>query len=305
MILPEAGPTQEEKKEIYRQGYEDPVFFLHFHLEHWFPDTIPWVHIGILAIVLERTDFILKHLPIGSEDLERLLKNFFWLEDPDDPFSRKHYIFRLGEVGGEKVIHLRKKRFTAIIMPRGFSKTTLLNGAVLYMVYYEIKKFIVYLSETSPHAEQQLENLKVEIETNQRLLAVFGELKPKQRTSEGKWQSGLVILKNKIAIVAKGRGSQVRGINIGGNRPDCILFDDVEDEESVSTMEQRQKARSWFWGTVVPALPRRDKSATICGLGTMLHNEALLVRLAKNRRFTAIKFGARDIDGNPLLGKLT
>lgn len=297
------GLTEDMRLELAERGYDDPVWFLHFFLPAWFPDKVPWFHMGLLALLLDKTDFILKHL--NDRDLDKLIRHFVWRDDPDDETSPEHSMFVLQEVLGPdgtriRSLQLRKRRHCAIIMPRGFSKTTIANAALLYSIVYRTVSFIVYLSETGPHSVQQLENVKNELISNQRLIDVFGNLKPEQRSGTGKWTEGHIQLTNGIAVIAKGRGSQVRGLNVKAKRPDKIIIDDVEDDESVSTPEQRAKARKWLFAAVIPALPRRNMKANILMMGTLLHEDSLLRTASRDPKFSSCRLGAVDRDGDPL-----
>src|SRR5690606_38118605 len=103
-----------------------------------------------------------------------------------------------------------------------------------------------------------------------------------------------------ISVVSRGRGQQIRGQLKGAERPSYITFDDVEDEESVKTAEQRKKARGWMYKAVIPALPRRSERAMIVGLGTLLGRESLLASMWKDPRFNIIIFGVHDLQGELL-----
>ena len=47
-------------------------------------------------------------------------------------------------------------RNTALMMPRGFSKTTLVNAAILYLICYQEAEFTLYISETKINFTQML-----------------------------------------------------------------------------------------------------------------------------------------------------
>lgn len=287
------GLTRAELDEILEETFEDPVWFLKFFLEHNFTKEVPWVHRGILAIYTRKTDFLIKY-----GELDKIVSHFVW-KDEDEV---EHPIFHLNynEAGEVTSIDLDFTKYSLLMMPRGFSKTTLVGQAViLYYILFHEKQFIVYLSETSGHAEMQLNNVKFELEGNELIRAVFGNLVP-DRYDTRKWTSTMFETLSDVVVVCRGRGGQVRGLNHKGNRPDCILFDDVEDKESVKTDEQRNKTRDWFYSDVLPALPSMDPSATIAGLGTLLHPEALLTVLMKDPEWTSMVFAAVDRDGDPL-----
>ena len=289
--------TEEEFDSILELCYEDPVEFCGFFLEHLFSKRMPWVHRGILAIITRKTDFLLKY-----GELDKIVDHFVWREDPTDDESPEHSIFTLvkDDEGNVIRIDLDYTKFSLLMMPRGFSKTTLVGIAViLYLILYQEKKFIVYISETAGHSEMQISNVKSELTGNELIRAVWGHLQPDRYAPE-KWTASFFETTSGITVACRGRGGQVRGLNHKGQRPDIILFDDVEDKESVRTDDRRVGTREWFYGDVIPALPQMDPDATIVGLGTLLHPEALLMTLSIDPEWTFMKFSALDKDGDPL-----
>lgn len=292
------GLTEEEIKAIRLKAYLEPDFFCSFFFPDWFPAEIPWVHLGILAIELQRTDFLLNKEPWI---LDKIRRHFVFKEDFDDDDSPEHEVFIFNYDDDENLvsIDLEIGQYTMLMMPRGFAKTTLSNAINLFQIVYNVKHVIVYASESAGHAENQLANIKNEIETNQRLITFFGELKPLPSSGK-KWSAPHIECSNGVVVVAKGRGGQIRGMNFGARRPDKILLDDVEDEESVKTDEQRAKAKKWFFAAVEPALDWRNPFATLMVTGTLLHADSLLMTLARDPRFNAIRFSAIDRDGEAL-----
>ena len=289
--------TTEEITKIFELGFNDPVYFLKFHLEHLFPEAVPWFHRGIIAILTRKTDFLLKY---GELDL--IVQHFVWKEDQANPHSPEQPLFKVNynAVGEAISIDLEVTRFSEFIIPRGFAKTTLIGiGIMIWLIEYQECKFPLYVSETALHAETQLRNVKNELEFNERLKLIFGTIAP-GRSDRGKWTDKFFETTTGICCAARGRGGQVRGLNVGGQRPDRVLCDDLEDEESISTPEQRTKAVSWFYKALKPVIPRLDPTAQIMVLGTLLHKECLLMTLANDPDWTTVRFGAIDRNGNPL-----
>lgn len=285
--------SSEEIKDIAKRGYEDPCFFMKFFLSHKFPKNIPWVHRGMLAILTRKTDFLMKY-----GELEKIASNFLYRKDPTDEKSELLPVFII--CPETKEIKLAVSKFTMLMLPRGLSKTTLAGqGVIIYWLAYQEYKFPVYISETQTHAETQVNNIARELETNPRLRTVFGDVVP-DRQSRLRWTQEIIQTTTGVTIVARGRGTQVRGLNIDGNRPDVLLLDDVEDRESVKTAEQRKKTSDWFYGDVLPALAELNESSTIVAMGTLLHHEALLNVLKSDPDWTSIVFGVRDLQGEPL-----
>lgn len=285
--------TPEEIRDIAAKAYADPVFFMKFFLPHKFPKNVPWVHRGILAILTRKTEFLMKY-----GELEKIASNFLYRKDPSDDQSELLPIFII--CPETKEIKLIATKFNNIMLPRGYSKTTLVGqGVILYWIEYQEYKFPVYISETQTHAETQVNNVAKELEVNTRLKAVFGDIVP-ERQSRLKWTQEIIQTTTGVTVVARGRGTQIRGLNVDGQRPDVLVLDDVEDRDSVKVPEQRKKDSDWFYGDVLPALPEMNPNATIMALGTLLHSEALLNTLRKDPDWTSIVFGVWDLQGLPL-----
>lgn len=292
--------SKEEILAITEMCYEDPEEFCVTFLPELFPKKMPWMHKGILAITTGRVDWLLKKCT--HKELDKIVRHFVWKLDWDDDEAKEYPMFKVHLDGrGEPVkIDLDRGKYTEVIMPRGFSKTTLIGLAVmLYKILYRENKFIVYVSETATAAELQMGNVRRELVSNSMIQLIFGSLKP-ERNDDLKWTAEFFQTITGISVTARGRGGQIRGLNISGQRPDCILFDDVEDKESVRTEEQRKKTLDWAYSDMMPALPQMDADATIIGLGTVLHSESLLMQLKKDPEWNTIIFGALDRDGEPI-----
>lgn len=302
--------SQEERETIVLKGYEDPVFYCRFFLEDWFPSFMPWVHRGCLALLLKKADFLLNFGPEQWRDgpgewteagLEKILKHFVYRPDPDNPNGPVIPLFEVDrDADGRPIrVHMTTGRFIMLMMPRGISKTTLVNAANTYEINYKTEDFIVYVSETSGHATTQLGNVKRQLESNELMIAVFGNLVP-SRSDRQKWTEDEAETLNGVVLKARGSGQQIRGMNVDARRPSKITVDDVEDKESVKTPEQRKKTAEWFSADLVPALPQFSDEGRIVMLGTLLHEEALMMSVSKDPEWITIKFGAIDPDGEPL-----
>lgn len=298
--MSETSLHKEEKETLFLRGYLNPVFFCHFYLHEWFPGRMPWVHKALMAILTRKCDFLLEEC--DQYELGKIVRHFAYKEDATNEDEVAQPIFEVEYEDGKPArVNMALARFTEILMPRGFSKTTCTNAAVLYDILYQEAEFLVYVSEAQLHAQTQLANVRRELESNERIIAVFGSLKPEQRQNK-KWSEDTLETATGIFAVARGRGGQIRGLNMNGKRPDRIIVDDVEDKESVNTPEQRKKSRVWAYGDLIPALPSpaKKEDASIVAVGTLLHNEALLMTWARDPEFNTIVFGALDNDGDPL-----
>ena len=191
--------TRDEAKELYRRGFEDPVWWCRTFLHHWFPTPMPWLHRGMIAILTRRAGF----LPAYGE-LDKIRNNFVFHEVPGDTDSNLRSVFSFAEA----VPAMTLGRFTLIMIPRGLSKTTIRNAITLWEIVYEQKHFPVIVSETAGHAEMQLNTVRGELEGNAKLKAVYGDLVP-QRNDNKKWTGNLLQTRNGITIASRGRGAQI------------------------------------------------------------------------------------------------
>src|SRR5690606_14794172 len=80
-------------------------------------------------------------------------------------------------------------KYTLLIIPRGFSKTTIASIAVpLYEILFRDHQYFACVSEAGAHAEMQLDNVKRELEGNEQIKLLFGNLRPERSDSE-KWRA--------------------------------------------------------------------------------------------------------------------
>jgi len=299
------GLTKEETLALAAKCLRSPSEFCRIFLKEWFPTKMPWVHRGILAMRLRRTEFL---LDFGKEkwrdeegewthhDLEKILTNFI-----EEGSGKPIFDLSFDSEGNPKIL-LNVGDHAGVIMPRGFSKTTVMNAANLIDALYQQEDFFLYVSESGAHAERQLGTLKSELggtaedPDNAILQSVFGEHLPTRQSPLKNTENYLETTKG-VQIGAVGRGGQIRGFSKRAKRPGIIIFDDIEDSESVQVETQRKKDSTWFFGT---ALPTKRKGGRIFIIGTLLHNDAILNKVIKSERFTCVRFGAVDRQGDAL-----
>lgn len=140
---------------------------------------------------------------------------------------------------------LRTANYYACAAPRSHAKSTL--GLIIYPIHYAIFRPIGDISLIS-QSESFIINeivrpIKREFETNQLLKESF------QITKTAKWSETYFVLSNGIAFEAGGIGGQLRG-----GRRGLICLDDLEDDESVNSEEQRLKLRNRINKELMPKL---------------------------------------------------
>lgn len=300
-----------EHTELLAALFEDPVFFCRSVLPHWFPTPMPWLHRGVLAILLKRTDFLLNFGPERwrdqdghwtKKDLKKIVKFFTYPVDPAKPDGARVPIFRVryGPDGRKPVaIDLVISPYVNLILPRSSGKTTIVNASLLFQILFLLIRFFVYISNTLPHAKAQLATIMRELEMNQTILQLWGRQAP-QQTEPQTWSETEMETLSGVLGVCRGRGSQIRGMNRFSIRPDLEILDDIEDDESVSTDDQLKKTKRWYVKTVEPSLDHISGNARLYNLGTIQHPDDISCTHELDPRYTTIKFGALDPDGNPI-----
>jgi len=173
---------------------------------------------------------------------------------------------------------------SALAAPRGHAKSTNVTFKdTIHAVAYEYKHYILLLSDSSDQAEGFLSNIREEFEENEAIQEDFGDLSGKI------WRNNVLLTVTNIKIEAIGSGKKVRGRKHKNWRPDLIILDDIENDENVRTPEQRKKLENWFYKAVSKA---GDDYTDIVYIGTVLHYDALLMKILRNPGYMTIKYQA-------------
>ena len=147
----------------------------------------------------------------------------------------------------------------AIAAPRGDGKTTITECVVTLCVLYGWIRFPLILAQTAEYAGDRLEGIKREIETNNLLAEDFPEVcipardvatAPQRCASQTvngelthmRWSGDTIILPtipgsecSGSVVRARGITGSLRGMNVNGMRPDLVIIDDPDDEESADS----------------------------------------------------------------------
>jgi predicted phage terminase large subunit-like protein len=156
----------------------------------------------------------------------------------------------------------------AVAAPRSFAKSAYFS--IFYPLYQVLEgrsKDVLMVSAASNLAEWWLGKIKRELESNQSILADYGD----QRS--GIWRQDHIELKNGAVMRARGAECKIRGF-----RPDLVLIDDLESDEAVWSKTGRKKLKDWFLKTLTGTM---DPHGQLIMIGTLLHPEALLANILK------------------------
>lgn len=165
---------------------------------------------------------------------------------------------------------------------RGGAKSTI--GLIIYSIWHSLflqyGNIGLYSKSESFIMNEIMRVIKGEFERNERLRAFFGDL------TTSKWAESFFVLKNGITFEGGGIGGQLRG-----GRKGLILLDDLEDEDSASSEEQRDKLRRRINKELIPKLVPNGQ---IIYFGTPIHNLAYIKQISDtpNNGWYKLKFPA-------------
>jgi predicted phage terminase large subunit-like protein len=173
----------------------------------------------------------------------------------------------------------------AYAAPRGNAKSTIVSFAfIIWCAVYNLKHYMLIVSDTAGQANDFLANIKSEFENNQLLAGDFGDLVGDVWTN-----SDLILSNEEVRIQALGVGKKIRGRRYKQWRPDLIVCDDLENDENVRSEEQRRNMQTWFTKALSKAGDERTDKIVI---GTIMHYDSLLAKILKNPLYRTRKYQA-------------
>lgn len=161
-----------------------------------------------------------------------------------------------------------------VICPRGHAKSTTARKYIVWQLVYKKFNYAILGGASEDMAAQNLRWIRDQLTDNEKIVDIYGWLKNKDKWADTEFQTN-----NGIKLTAKGAGQKIRGANEKG-RPDLFYFDDLEEDEQVSSRDRREKLRKWFSQAVMPA---KSRNGRIIITGTILHLDSLLKNISDNK----------------------
>lgn len=242
----------------------------------------------------------------SAPDLKTFLKTYFPSAFYHE-FSPDHLtaISKLGKA-------IKHGGLFALAMPRGNGKTTICKKAVLWALLFGYRRYVVIVADNITLAVNVLSSVKKEIENNALLKADFPEvcypieklenitIRAKSQTYKGEltniiWGTEKIVLPtiegslasegvcNAFGILGGIRGltyTTTKGEEI---RPDFVLIDDPQNDESAVSPEQVQKRMDVINGTIL-GLAGMDKSISGVCTCTVIAKGDVADRLLDNEQ---------------------
>ena len=139
----------------------------------------------------------------------------------------------------------------ALGLPRGFGKTVVIKLFILFVILFTKKKFILILGANDDKAEEILADV-VDMLDEVNIKHTFGDwrvglTKDTARVKKFSFRGRTIIL---AGLGAKG---SVRGLNLKNERPDIMIFDDIQTREQADSQAESDALFRWLLGTAMKA----------------------------------------------------
>jgi phage terminase large subunit-like protein len=132
---------------------------------------------------------------------------------------------------------------------RESSKTTLAKIKLIHNVVYQKKHFNIWASFDQKKAEANLFDVALQLQTNKKLIADFGQLfyeaKSRNKKSEKKSIKEFVTT-NGCKLKAYSTGQSIRGEVFGAYRPDFLVFDDIETLKTIVSEPRTNQVKDFI-----------------------------------------------------------
>lgn len=187
-------------------------------------------------------------------------------------------------------------RLAVISAFRGSGKSTILTTShALWAVFgFTRKKNVLIISQTQPQAKLHLKTIIDELKLNPLLRNDL------QENCDECNATSITLRALGAKITCASLEQSMRGIRSREHRPDLIISDDIEDENSVKTKESRDKTFNLLTGEIIPA---GDLDTSFWVIGNLLHEDSVISRLEERMKnkpgFHSMRIPITDDDDNP------
>ncbi len=139
----------------------------------------------------------------------------------------------------------------ALGLPRGFGKTTFIKFFIIYCILFTTKRYIMVISATEKHAINIITDICTML-SNSNVKAVFGDYTLGLTTDTQAFKV-FSFRGRTIMLEAIGKGGAVRGTNRDNERPDIMIFEDIQTREEAESQTVSESIERWMLGTAMKA----------------------------------------------------
>jgi hypothetical protein len=150
------------------------------------------------------------------------------------------------------------------VEPREHGKTVRWCFAyTLWRVLSGKTRYALIIGATGTAASENLINIRIELEENEKLIEDFGDQKGER------WSDTRIELALGACIQSKGAGMSMRGTRFRQYRPDIIILDDLLKDDAVESPTTRAKIHRWLKRVVF----NLGKTAFLVWVNTIFHSD--------------------------------
>lgn len=188
-------------------------------------------------------------------------------------------------------------RLVNLVMFRGSSKTTRLRVFTAKRISYGLSRTILYVGASERDAIRSVVWLRNQVERNTKWAQTFGLRKG------SKWdETQIEIIHDTLSkpneppftihILAAGMTGSLRGINFDDYRPDLIIVDDPQTDETAATEEQRNKISDLIFGALKNSLASEvdEPNAKLAMMITPQHKDDISQQALKDPQWRSLVF---------------
>jgi hypothetical protein len=185
----------------------------------------------------------------------------------------------------------------AIGLPRGFGKTMVIKLFVLYCILFTRKQFILIICGTQTKANNIINDIMGML-NEQNVKRTFGDWNLGAETNRQDLKKFGFRGRN-IVLMGAGASSDIRGITLENERPDVMIFDDIQTREDADSEVISSNLETWMVGTAMKA--KSPKGCLYVFIANMYPTKhSLLRKLKVNPTWTKFIVGGILSDGSSL-----
>lgn len=138
----------------------------------------------------------------------------------------------------------------ALGLPRGFAKTTFVKLFILYVILFTKRTFILVCSENQDKANNIIADV-MDFLKERNTVKVFGDWKLGEETDNLRLKK--FGFRGRNIIIAGATVGTVRGLNLKHQRPDVMIFDDIQSRENADSEVISKQIETDMYGTAMKA----------------------------------------------------
>lgn len=185
----------------------------------------------------------------------------------------------------------------ALGLPRGFGKTMLMKIFVIYTILFTKKQFILLICGTQTKANNIISDI-MSMLSERNVTRVFGDWKISAETDRQDLKRFGFRGRN-VILMGAGAQSDIRGITLENQRPDVMVFDDIQTREDADSEAVSTKLETWIIGTAMKA--KSPQGCLFVFIANMYPTKySLLRRLKHNPTWTKFIAGGILANGESL-----